>query len=54
MENLHKNIQLTLIFLNGPSLVVHFSAIYINDLPDDVTYNIVIYADDTTLYLKCD
>ena len=28
--------------------------LYINDLPDDVTCNINIYADDTTLYSKCD
>ena len=28
--------------------------LYINDLPDDVICNIVIYADDTTLYSKCD
>ena len=28
--------------------------LYINDLPDDVICNIVIYADDTTLYPKCD
>ena len=27
---------------------------YINDLPDDVTCNIAIYADDTTLYSKYD
>ena len=27
---------------------------YINDLPDDVICNIAIYADDTTLYCKCD
>ena len=26
----------------------------INDLPDDVICNIAIYADDTTLYSKCD
>ena len=26
----------------------------INDLPDDVTCDIAIYADDTTLYCKCD
>ena len=26
----------------------------INDLPDDVIYNIAIYADDATLYSKCD
>ena len=28
--------------------------LYINDLPDDVICNIAIYADDTTLYSKCD
>ena len=28
--------------------------LYINDLPDDVIYNIAIYADDTTLHSKCD
>ena len=27
---------------------------YINDLPDDVICNIAIYADDSTLYSKCD
>ena len=27
---------------------------YINDLPDDIICNIGIYADDTTLYSKCD
>ena len=31
----------------------HF-LLYINDLPDDVTCDIAIYADDTTLYSKCD
>ena len=28
--------------------------LYINDLPDDVIFDIGIYADDTTLYSKCD
>ena len=28
--------------------------LYINDLPDDVICDIPIYADDTTLYSKCD
>ena len=28
--------------------------LYINDLPDDVVYNIAIYADDTTLCSKCE
>ena len=34
----------------GPTLFV----LYINDLPDDVICNIATYADDTTLYSKCD
>ena len=28
--------------------------LYIKDLPDDVICNIAIYADDITLYSKCD
>ena len=28
--------------------------LYINGLPNDVICNIAIYADDTTLYSKCD
>ena len=28
--------------------------LYINDLPDDIIFNIAIYADNTTLYPKCD
>ena len=31
-----------------------FFLLYINDLPDGAIYNIAIYADDTTLYSKCD
>ena len=34
----------------GPTLFL----LYVNDLPDDVICNIAIYADDTTLYSKCD
>ena len=34
----------------GPTLFL----LYINDLPDDVVCNIAIYADDTTLYSKCE
>ena len=34
----------------GPTLFL----LYINDLPNDVICNIFIYADDITLYSKCD
>ena len=34
----------------GPTLFL----LYINDLLDNVTCNIAIYADDTTFYCKCD
>ena len=34
----------------GPTLFL----LYIYDLPDDVICDIAIYADDTTLYSKCD
>ena len=34
----------------GPTLFL----LHINDLPDDVICNTAIYADDTTLYSKCD
>ena len=34
----------------GPELFL----LYINDLPDDVIFNIAIYADDTNLLSKCD
>ena len=33
----------------GPTLFL----LHINDLPDDVICDIAIYADDTTLYSKC-
>ena len=34
----------------GPKLFL----LFINDLPDDIICNIAIYADDSTLYSKCD
>ena len=37
-------------FIVGPTLFL----LYINDVPDDVICDIAIYADDTTLYSRCD
>ena len=37
----------------GPKLFLLY-ILYINELPDDVICNIVIYADDATPYSKCD
>ena len=54
MGSLHKNIQIMLEFLKGPFFVLHFSYLYINDLPDDAIWDIAIYAHDTTLYSNCD
>ena len=42
------------IVLQGPILGSALFLLYINDLPDDVICNIAIYADDITLYSKCD
>ena len=38
----------------GSTLRPTFFLLSINDLPDDVICDIAIYADDTTLYSKCD
>ena len=38
----------------GSILGLTLFLLYTNDLPDDVICNIAIYADDTTLYSKCD
>ena len=55
MGNLNKNIQLMLEFLMSPSLVLHFfHYTLMTFLMMFIIYNIGIYADDTTLYFKCD
>ena len=55
MGSLHKNIQFMLKFPKGPFFVLHFSYhTVMNDVPDDVVCNIVIYADETNLYSKCE
>ena len=38
----------------GSILGPTFFLLYINDVPDDVICDIAIYADDTTLFSKCD
>ena len=38
----------------GSILALTLFLLYINDLPDYVICDIAIYADDTTLYSKCD
>ena len=40
--------------LQGPILGPTLFLLCINDFPDDVICDIAIYADDTTLYSKCD
>ena len=38
----------------GSILSLTLFLLYINDLPDNAICNIAIFADDTTLYSKCD
>ena len=55
MVSLHKNIQFMLDFFKGPFLgpfIPTLSLTYINDLPDDVTCNVVIYDDNTNSLLS--
>ena len=53
MESLQKNIQLIMKFLKALFLILLF-LLYINNPADNVICDIAIYADDTTLYSKCD
>ena len=53
MGSLHKIMQLMFVFLKAPSFALHFPTIH-NNLPEDVICNIAVYADDFTLYSKCD
>ena len=55
MGSLYKNIQLRLevlkvCFILGYTIFLPFN----NNLPDNVIRNIAIYADDTSLYCKCE
>ena len=54
MGGLHKNIQLNARVPKGSILGCTLFLLYINHLTDDAIYDIVIYANDTTLYSKCD
>ena len=54
MGGLHKNTQLMLEFLKAPLLVLHFSYNTLMTFHMMLSVNIAIYADDTTLYSKCD
>ena len=38
----------------GSILGLTLFLLYINNLPDDIICNVAIYADDTSLYSKCD
>ena len=50
LGSLHKNAGVP----QGSILGHTFFLLHINGLPDDSIYNIAIYADDTTLYFRCD
>ena len=39
---------------HGPILGATLLLLFLNYLPDDVICNIAIYANDTTVYSKCD
>ena len=54
MESLLKNIQLNAGVSQGSILSPTVFLLYINDLPNNVICDITIYADDATLYTKCD
>ena len=54
MESLHKSSQLMLEFFKAPFLVLHFSYFTLMTFLLMLFSDITIYADDTTLYSKCD
>ena len=53
-ENSSQEYQVNVVVPQGSILGPTFFLLYINDLLDDVICNIAIYADDTTLFSKCD
>ena len=50
MESLGRNIHLTVQFFKAPFLCLPF---FLDFIDDDIC-NIIIYAEDTTVYSKCD
>ena len=54
MASVHKNIQLMLEFLKAAFLILHFSYYILINFLDDVICKTSIYANDITLYSKCD
>ena len=54
MESLHKNTQLMSESLKAPFLVQHFSSYTLMTFLTMLSVISAIYADDTTLYSKCD
>ena len=54
MESRHKNVPVNAGVPQGSILDPTLFLLYINELPDDFICDIVIYADDNTLYSKCD
>ena len=54
MGSLPENAQLMLEFPQGSILSSTLFLLYINDLLDDVIVDTAVYANDATLYFKCD
>ena len=53
-QAIHLSLQVNVGVPQGSILSPTLFLLHINDPPDDVICNIAIYADDATLYSKCD